>query len=157
MIGSSLVGARADLLIELVVLAQVLGLPVLAWSVGRARRGAHGVHRATQIALTVVFAAAVVALEVDIRLAGGTARFLAGGAFEGTPLLHAILYGHLAVAMLNACVWIGLPLVSVRRARRGALPGAFSRTHRRAGWLAVTTFTATSLSGVALYVVGFWL
>ncbi len=151
----SLIGSRADLLVEIVVLAQLFALPGLVFSIRAAREGRIQTHKRIQCALAIIFGIAVLALEVDIRLAGGTAALVRGGAYEGTTLLAVTLYGHLAIAALNALLWIALPLISLARARKGHLPGDFSQAHRRAGRLAAITFVATSLSGVFLYLIAF--
>ena len=151
----SLIGSRADLLIEAIVIAEIVAVPVLMRAIRAARAGDHRLHKTLQLTLAIVFAVATVALEVDIRLAGGMAHFSAGGRYEGTLLLAVILYGHLAVAAINAALWTVFPLVSYRRFRSRLLPGAFSALHVRLGWWAVIAYALTAASGLALYVVGF--
>lgn len=150
-----LFSSRSDWVIDTVVLATVLALPVLAWAIWEVRNGNHRRHRAIQLSLTIIFVVATVALEVDIRLAGGMTSFVRGGAFEGSILLSVVLWVHLAIACVNAIVWIGLPWASQRWFRDGRLPGASSAQHRRLGWIATMTCVATCVTGVLLYVLGF--
>lgn len=151
----SLIGSRADLLIEAVVVAELVAIPVLLRAIRAAREGQYGLHKALQLTLASIFAIATVALEVDIRLAGGMAYFSAGGRYEGTIFLNAVLYGHLAVAAVNAALWSVFPVVSWRRFRAQLLPGTFSALHRTLGWWAVVAYALTSGSGLLLYIVGF--
>jgi uncharacterized membrane protein YozB (DUF420 family) len=151
----SLLGSRADLLIEAIVVAEILAIPVLIQAIRAVRAGNVRTHKRLQLALAIIFAVATVALEVDIRVQGGMDAFVQGGRYEGTVLLDAILYGHLAVAAINAALWSVFPFISVRRQGQGALPGRFSAIHRRLGWWAVITYMLTAISGHALYVVGF--
>ncbi|MBV1859437.1 MAG: DUF420 domain-containing protein [Nannocystaceae bacterium] len=151
----SVIGSRADLLIEAVVLAELLAIPVLLRAIRAAREGDVRLHKGLQLSLATIFAVATIALEVDIRMAGGMAFFAAGGRYEGTMFLDVVLYGHLAVAAVNAALWSVFPIVSWRRFRAGMLPGRFSALHRTLGWWAVLAYALTSGSGLALYVVGF--
>ncbi len=151
----SIIGSRADLLIELVVLATIFAVPILLWAIREARQGHFARHKNIQLALTIIFIVATLALEIDIRLSGGMAHFTAGGTFENTTLLAMVLYGHLAVAALNAVVWIALPWISVQKYRKTTLPGPFSKPHRTWGLVAAVLCILTSLSGVLLYVLGF--
>lgn len=151
----SIIGSRADLLIEAVVVAEILAVPVLLRAIRAAREGKDGLHKGLQLALATISAVATIALEVDIRMAGGMAFFSTGGRYEGTFLLSTVLYGHLAVAAVNAALWSMFPLVSWRRFRIRLLPGAFSRVHRTLGWWAVIAYASTSGSGLVLYIVGF--
>lgn len=151
----SLIGSRADLLIEAVVVAELVAIPVLLRAIRAARQQRFALHKNLQLSLALIFAVATVALEVDIRMAGGMAFFAAGGRYEGTIFLDAVLYGHLAVAAVNAALWSVFPLVSWRRFRARVLPGTFSAVHRTLGWWAVVAYALTAGSGLVLYIVGF--
>lgn len=151
----SLFGTRADLLIEAIVVAEILAIPVLIQAIRAVRAGNVRQHKRLQLALAIIFAVATVALEVDIRVQGGMDAFVAGGRYEGTLLLDVVLYGHLAVAAVNAALWSVFPFISVRRQGQGALPGRFSAVHRTLGWWAVIAYMLTAISGHVLYVVGF--
>jgi len=145
----SVIGSRADLLIEAVVVAEIVAIPVLLRAIRAAQEGG------LQLTLATIFAVATIALEIDIRMAGGMASFAAGGRYEGTVFLDAVLYGHLAVAAVNAALWSVFPVVSWRRFRARVLPGTFSAVHRSLGRWAVIAYALTAASGLALYVVGF--
>ncbi len=151
----SLIDSRADVLIELVVVAEIVAVPVLLRAVRAAREGRYRRHKSLQLLLAAVFAGATIALEVDIRLAGGMDFFSRGGRYDGTIFLDAVLYGHLAVAAINAALWSVFPLVSWKRFRNEELPGSFSARHRKLGWWAVIAYGLTASSGLALYIVGF--
>ncbi|MGH1346261.1 MAG: DUF420 domain-containing protein [Nannocystales bacterium] len=151
----SVIGSRADLLIEAVVVTELVAIPVLLRAIRAARDGQYGLHKALQLWLATIFAVATIALEVDIRMAGGMAFFASGGRYEDTVFLDAVLYGHLAVAAVNAALWSVFPIVSWRRFRSRLLPGTFSEVHRSLGWWAVIAYALTAGSGLALYIVGF--
>ena len=151
----SFINSRADALIDVVVLLTILSVPILYYAIALVRRGEIESHKRVQLFLTFVFIVATLALEIDLRLQGGMAHFVKGGAYENTLFLNVILYGHLAVAFVNALLWIALPLLSWRRFHQKELPGPFSKTHRKWGKLAALFCVLTALSGVALYLFGF--
>ncbi len=152
---SSFLFPRSDLLIDLIVVATVAAVPLLAYSIHLARQRKILLHRRLQLTLTVVFILATIALEIDIRMAGGMRHFSQGGRFEGTALLQWTLYVHLTIAAANAFFWVILPIWSHRAHIRGELPGPRSRKHRALGRVAAVLCILTAGTGVQLYILGF--
>ncbi len=146
---------RSDILIDAIVLATVLAVPILVYAIAMVRQGRIVLHRRIQLSLTWIFVIATIALEVDIRMAGGMDHFSKGGAYEGTALLRWVLYVHLAIAFANAVGWIAFPVWSSIAYRRGTLPGPSSATHRWYGKVCAVLCVLTAVTGVGLYVVGF--
>lgn len=146
-------GTRADVLMDVVLIAMTLTPFILLYAIRLARRGAYVQHRAIQSGLLLVLLAAVVLFEVDVRLAGGSGSFLAGSKYAGSPALLWFLRVHIGVATLSMLTW----LVVVAKGWRVPLePGPhFGPAHRRTGWLIFAGVTFTSISGAALYYVGF--
>lgn len=151
-------GTRASLLVDLAITTFVLMPFALLPVIRLAKRGEHRRHRAAQLALFAIQTLAVVLLEVDIRLEGGSAA-IAGRAVQlDGAAVRVLLLGHIAIATTT---WVGWLTLLVRSARRYSgkatppLPGPFSRTHRRWGrWVWLGVFL-TSASGVVLYVAAF--
>ena len=153
----SLFGTRASLLVD-IALSVFVVMPVLLFFVARqARRGKHGVHRAWQLALFALMTVAVVMLEVDIRLAGGTAAIAGRAASTSSGMVRTLLLVHIAVACATWLSWLGLLILSNRRFRetRRRLPGQFSRAHRRLGWATIVGAIFNAASGTVLYVFAF--
>jgi hypothetical protein len=142
---------RADALVTAIYLIN-LAAPVVAYaSIRRARAREHDRHRAAQVALLVACWIAVLALEIRIRIAGGSGVFLA---LAPAALAHAArgLFGvHVTVAVATYLVWTSLAISSWRR-YRASLPGSFSRLHRRLGrWVfRGLCFNALSATGMLL-------
>ena len=63
------------------------------------RLGRHGTHRAIQIALLCVCTAAVLALEIRIRLDGGSGSIVATAPLELRRFTTVLLYVHITVAV----------------------------------------------------------
>lgn len=145
-----MLGTRADLVMDLALVVTLLAPLVVMVSLRLVRAGRHHAHRRTQIGLLVVCSATVLALEVSIRLAGGSGAFLAQSSIDRPGLLRALLLVHIAVAVATYAGWAWLAVASHRRFG-AALPGSFSRRHRRAGRVVFGGLCFTALSAAAVY------
>jgi putative membrane protein len=149
-----LFGTRADLVLVLVLALQLAVPVVMRWSFRQARERRFVIHRRAQLALLALCFAAVFALEIHIRTAGGSGRLVAGSPFAGTALFRAVFSLHVGGALLTYLLWAGLAWASVPRFGR-ALPGAFSRRHRRLGKVVFGGLCFTAVSATAMFVIGF--
>jgi hypothetical protein len=142
---------RADILVT-ATYAVSLAAPVVAYaSIRSARARAHGRHRAAQVALLVTCWIAVLAFEARVRLAGGSGAFLALVPAGLARAARSVFAVHVTVAVVTYLAWTALVISSWRR-YRVALPGKFSRLHRRLGtWVfRGLCFTAVSATGMFL-------
>lgn len=127
-----------------------LAAPIITLvSVRFVRAGRYARHRAIQIALLAVCWLSVLALELRIRVAGGSGSLVAIARPDLQPWARRLLLIHVTVAVATYAAWTWLAVVSARRFTR-ELPGSFSRRHRSAGrWiLAGLGFTAASATGM---------
>jgi len=118
----NLLGTRADLVIVLVLAVQLAVPLVMGWSFRQARRQRFGIHRRVQLGLLALCFGAVIALEIHIRLAGGSGALVAGSPLAGTSLFRAVFSFHVGGALLTYLVWAALAWASTRRIR-GHLAG----------------------------------
>lgn len=127
--------------------ATTLAAPLVARaSIRRARQGDHVVHRRVQTWLLVWCWLTVLALELRIRLAGGS-----GSLVGDAPGARVLLVVHIAIAFVTYGTWTWLAVAS--RRRFGAqLPGSFSRRHKMTGRIVVGGMIATALTAVGMYV-----
>lgn len=147
-------GTRAGLVIDLTFVVTLLA-PVVAFaSIRLAGRRRFDPHRRLQIALLIVCVLAVLALETRIRLAGGSGALIAGSGFAYPGVVRAVLAVHMVGAVATYAAWTWLAIASHRR-YRGALPGSFSRRHRRTGWLVLAGLAFTAASAAAVYTFAF--
>jgi putative membrane protein len=135
---------------DIALVATLLAPLVVLVSLRLVRAGRHQAHRRTQIGLLLVCVASVLALETSIRLAGGSGAFLAQSAVDRPALLRAVLLVHIAGAVATYAAWTWLAVASHRRFG-AALPGSFSRRHRRSGRLVFGGLCFTALSAAAVY------
>lgn len=148
-------GSRADVLFDTLVVSLVIVLTVLAYSLGRARKGRYRTHRALQLGIGLAVALELVAFELDIRLRGGWTALVSGNTLAGTGVLKLVLGVHLVFAISTVVLWIPLISVSLPRFSSGDLPGGFSRRHRLWGKIAAVDMALTCLTAVAVYIAFF--
>jgi putative membrane protein len=152
-------GTRASFMIDFVVAAMIVILPMLAWSISRVRSGRHyALHKRVQLALGIVLLVTVAVFEADIRIHGWRDR-AASSAFAGgqgaTDWISVVLAIHLTFAVSTALLWI----LVIARALRGfstpPQPGAHSAWHRRFGWIAAIDLACTAVTGWIFYWMAF--
>jgi hypothetical protein len=118
-------------------------------SIRLARARDHDRHRLIQAVLVAMCWISVVALELRIRIGGGSGVLVGRAPVELIGWAHRLLAVHISAAVATYALWTWLAVVSWRR-HPGQLPGPFSRRHRRLG-LAVfggLCFTAASATGM---------
>ncbi|MEM9073356.1 MAG: DUF420 domain-containing protein [Myxococcota bacterium] len=149
-----LFGTRASLVVDVSLSVFVLMPLLLFVAIRRARNRDHRGHQRMQIALFVTMTVAVVLLEVDIRLAGGTSAIAGRAISLSSDVIRVVLLAHIGVAVATWLGWLSLLVVS-RRRFESVLPGVFSRRHRRLGLAVWAGNIVNAVSGTLLYVVTF--
>lgn len=147
-------GSRADVLMDVVLIAMALTPFLLVWAIRLARRRDYTRHRTVQSSLLCVLLVAVVAFEVDVRMSGGSAAFITGSRYLGTTLFYSLLGVHILVAVASFALWTW---VVARGWGVSPEPSAehFGAAHRRQGYLILAGVTFTSVSGAVLYWMSF--
>jgi len=151
-------GTRADLLMDIVVVVFAVLPFVELWAIKLARARRHAAHLRFQVASLIAILLAVVLFEVDIRLSGGTVAFMKDSPLAGTTFLRVFLIVHVLIAVTTFTAWAVLDVKSWRRHRAEstrALPGPWSSSHKRFGKRVYVGICLTSITGIALYVMGF--
>jgi hypothetical protein len=149
-------GTRASLMLDLLVVAMVVVLAVLGWSVYQVKfRRRYVLHKWVQVVLGVVLLVAVIAFEVDIRLNGWEDR--AAGEIGGTvdSSVRTALYVHLFFAVTTVVLW---PVVIVRALRNfpnPPTPAAHSTWHLRWARIAAIDMGSTAVTGWFFYWLAF--
>lgn len=146
--------ARFDVVVT-ATFAVTLSAPLVMYaSIRLVRRGRREAHRKIQIAHLIVCWLATLALELRIRLDGGSGMFIERVAPELRAIARPLLIAHITIAVLTFVVWTWLAVASHRRFD-GSLPGSFSRGHRRVGKLVFGGVCFTAASAIGLYVLVF--
>lgn len=147
-------GTRASLMMDLVVVAMTLVVPVMWWSIWQVRLRRYALHRRVQIVLSAALFVAIVGFEADVRINGWQERATGGVGNPSTAVLSA-LWIHLLFAISTALLWPVVLWRALRRFSKPPLPGEHSAAHRRWGRLAVWDMTATAVTGWVFYWLAF--
>ena len=154
MIPAGFFGSRADLLTDLSLLIFIVLPFVMPIGFRLAKQRRLLAHRRLSLIFLGVMTVAVLVLEVDIRLRGGTGALAGKAVSIPTAAVRGLLLVHLLIAVSTWVSWIVLAVRSWRSFQQ-TLPGDFSSTHRRWGriqWLGVA---ATAGTGTLLYIAAF--
>lgn len=149
-------GTRASLMMDVVVLAMFLVVPVMLGSIWQVRyRRRYVLHKRVQLTLGVVLGVAVLLFELHVNLHDWQAR--ATGT-PGEPLPRAVsvaLVVHLCCSIPAALLWIFVIVQGLRQFPRPPRPAAYSPRHRLWGRLAAIEMLLTAVTGWIFYWLAF--
>lgn len=154
-------GYRTSFMLDFVVCALVLIVPVLAWSVYTVRvRRRYLLHRNVQLLLGIVLLAAVAAFEIDLQwVQGGWKNVVAKRASplsaEEFQFVRRVLWVHLVFAISTPFLWIATTVLALRRMPSPPAPSPHSHLHKRLGWLSVADLILTAGTGLLFYYFAF--
>ena len=140
---------------DLVLVAFVVILPALVYSWRLARGKRYADHKRWQLTIFTLLVVAVALFELDLRQSGGIFALTAESQYSGTLFLQSLIYGHTAVAIASALIWVTLVGLSLAKFDSPPAPNSFSGIHRNLGRAGMITMALSGLSAIPLYVVGF--
>lgn len=160
MLRDGFLGYKASFMLDFVVVALVLIVPVLVFSLYVVKvQKRYTLHRNLQLMLGVVLLAAVVLFEVDLRLQGGWENIVAKRdpklTAEQLAQVRGVLWVHLVFAISTPVLWATTIVLALRRMPCPPAPGPHSRLHKTLGWLSAIDITLTSITGLMFYYLAF--
>ncbi len=148
-------GTRADLLMDVVMVALVAVVPIVLYNWHLARAGRYPRHEALQVALAALLAVVVGLFEYNLRLQGGIFAATAASRYAGTTTLNRWIYVHTFFAITTLLVWVALITLSLRRFPSPPAPNGFSAAHRRWGRIGMVWMLLAGLTSIPVYVYGY--
>ena len=152
-------GTRATFMLDVVVLAMLGLLPVLAWSIYLVSyRRQYALHKRVQLALGIILLATVFLFELDVRINGWRDRASASpysGQSGGVDWVYTALGIHLFFAITAAILWAAVIIQALRQFDAPPKPGTHSAWHRRYGYLAAVDMLCTAVTGWIFYWLAF--
>jgi uncharacterized membrane protein YozB (DUF420 family) len=159
-------GTRGSLMLDVVVVAMLLIVPLLALSVYRVKFGReYALHKKLQLTMAGVLFVAVLLFELDIRLNGWETRAAGLPGLPGSPYFNLdrkwscpagiALIVHLCFAVPTLLLWILVVVQALRKFSRPPLPGPHSRWHARWGMTAAIGMLLTAVTGWVFYWMAF--
>ena len=151
-------GTRASLMLDVVFVAMLLVLPILAVSIFLVKRGHYALHKKIQLFLGTVLLAAVTAFEVDMRFFTDWEQLAEPSPYyrtEGWSTVWTALCVHLAFAIPAAFLWAFVIIQALRKYPTPPAPSSHSASHKRWGWLAAICMVMTAVTGWIFYWLAF--
>ncbi|MBX7165597.1 MAG: DUF420 domain-containing protein [Pirellulales bacterium] len=151
-------GTRGSLMLDLVVIAMLLVLPVMLISIALVKyRRQYAIHKVLQLTLAVALLAAVAMFEVDIRVHGWRDRAEASpySSASGTSPLDLALWVHLCFAVSAAVLWVAVTVRALRQFPSPIAPSAHSASHMFWARLAAFAMFMTAVTGWVFYWMAF--
>jgi putative membrane protein len=154
-------GYRTSFMLDAVVCALVLVVPVLLYSIYAVKfRRQYALHKKLQLGLGAVLLLAVAAFEIDMQLVqGGWENVVAKRdpqlSAEQLQIVRQVLWIHLVFAISTPFLWAVTIVFALKRFPTPPQPGDHSRLHKRLAWLSTIDITLTSVTGLVFYYVAF--
>ena len=163
MLSNGFLGYPTTFMLDFVVCALALVVPVLIWSLWLVkRRRRYVAHKRLQMSLGIVLLLAVTAFEVDVQMVhGGWENIVAKQPLSPEALrtkINAVrpwLLVHLVFAVTTPLLWLATITLALRRFENPPVPGAHSRMHKALGWASTIDISLTSVTGLLFYYVAF--
>ena len=154
-------GGRGSLMMDVVVVAMVLVLLIMAASIGLVRyRQAFQLHKRIQLSLGTLLLIAIVAFEVDVQFISAWEERAAPSPYfdEENAITSPVGIGlvvHLFFAVPTAVLWTFVIVQALRKFPAPTTPSPYSGRHRRWGTLAAIEMLMTTLTGWVFYWLAF--
>lgn len=154
-------GYNATFMLDLVVCALVLVVPILVASIFLVKFRRNFVwHRRLQLLLAAVLLFAVAAFEIDVQaIHHGWQNIVRQARPEITladfDFIRKILYVHLVFAISTPLLWAVTISLALPRFGNPPTPSAHSRWHKRLGWTSAVDLAMTSVTGLLFYFFAF--
>jgi hypothetical protein len=150
-------GYNATFMLDLIVCALILVVPVLATSIFLVRVQRNYVwHRRIQLLLAGVLLLAVFGFEFDVQLVHGGWQNIVRQArpdisVEDFNFTRMLLRVHLVFAASTPLLWAVTIGLALRRFGNPPAPSRHSPTHKWLGWTSAIDLTLTSVTGLLFY------
>ena len=154
-------GFRTSFMLDFVVVALVLIVPVLVYSLIAVKVKQHYVlHRRLQLLLGVVLLVAVGLFEVDLQWVQGGWLNVVGKrevklTEEQLTFVRQVLRIHLCFAVSTPLLWATTIGLALRHMPSPPQPCPHSQLHKTLGWLSTIDIVLTSVTGLVFYYFAF--
>lgn len=154
-------GFRTSFMLDFVVTALVLIVPVLLYSLVAVKfQRRYGLHRRLQLLLGVVLLVAVGLFEIDLQwIQGGWLNVVGKREVKLTQeqlaFVRQVLYLHLCFAISTPLLWATTIGLALRYMPSPPQPCSHSQLHKTMGWLSTIDIVLTSVTGLVFYYFAF--
>jgi len=152
--GGFIPNSRGSLMLDLVAVAMLAVLPVLAFAVSLAKwRSNYSGHKKLMLGISSVLLVAVLLFEIEMRLIGW--KHLAEPSPYYLSIVPYALFVHLICSISTVVVLSVTVTLALKRFSKPPRPGAHSRLHKTLGKFAAVGLSMTSITGWIFYYLAF--
>lgn len=151
--GGFIPGSRGSLMLDVVAVAMVAILPVLAIAISAAKSKQYQNHKRMMICLSALLLVAVIAFEIEMRLIGW--RHLAEPSPYNETAVNWALGIHLLFSVTGAVSIASTVFLAIKRFPSPPVPSAHSVLHRKIGKLSAISLIMTAITGWIFYWLAF--
>lgn len=163
MLRDGFLGNHASFMLDFVVVALVLIVPILLYSLYAVKvRHQFVTHRRLQLLLGGVLLVAVALFEIDLHFIQGGWEAVVAKRPEPMRLtpaqlaeVRSVLRIHLLFAISTPLLWTITIVAALRNFRSPPAPGPHSGWHKLLGWASAIDITLTSITGLIFYYYAF--
>jgi putative membrane protein len=149
-------GTRASIMLDVVFVALIAVLPVLAWSIWLVkRRKNYALHKRVQLLLSAVLLITVVAFEIDMRWISGWRERAHPSRFWESGAVMKSLYVHLIFSVTTAAIWFYVVVAAISKFPKPPAPSPHSARHKWWAWIAAFDLTMTAMTVWIFYWMAF--
>ena len=149
---------HATFMLDFVLVALFLVIPILIFGLMQAHKGNYLLHAKTMIFLGLLVFVVVIAFEIDMRFHGGIEEILikAERSLAYTSGFQTLLKIHLFFAISTCLLWIYTTIFAIKKfGLKNPQPGAYSKSHKILGKLTSLDVFGVAITGFAVYYMAF--
>jgi putative membrane protein len=150
MFEAGFLGTRAPLFMDIIVIIVGLLPFLIAFSIWFAVKGMYRVHRLLQTVLFIVTIVTLVYFKYGMNIAGGFDFYMKGSSIDSTIAFYFLIF-HIVIATITLIMWFATMRFASGDKRRKALPGLYSKDHKKSGKRLGFAIFLTSLTGIGVY------
>lgn len=129
---------------------------VAIYAVSFIKKGNLKKHAKIQMILFISCMVALIILETQIRLNGGSGSIVQQSQYYGTPSFKIILVAHIIGAVLTYVIWaIIIFITHLKYRKRQRLERNFAKLHRILGFITIIGLIYTAITALIVYIMTF--
>jgi len=147
-------GTRAPFFMDFVMIMVAL-LPLLVLvAISFAKNRNYHLHRVSQTIIFVIALIVVGYFEYGVRMGGGYEGFVKGSSVSHHYAFYVLIF-HIIVAIIGFIIWTHTLVTAQKDSKKKALPGIYSKAHKKAGKRAFMWILFTAITGIWVYILLF--
>ena len=143
-------GTRAPMFMDIIVIIVALLPFLISLNIWFAVKKMFEVHRILQTILFLITIVVLVYFEYGMQSAGGFEFYIKESSIDATLAFYFLIF-HIIIAFIMLIMWFSLLKFAGADHKRRALPGMYSREHKKSGKRLAFAILLTSITGIIVY------